>query len=162
MQITARGIGRGTGRLCVPRTVTGGRESLQQQRFESRSTTVRSPVHSLAPTHPRPHLHPQTKTSESQNERTWSRRARYALRCHGLVQQSLPSDPTDRSYRSALPLLPGQFLTDQTGYHRQTCGTLEVENPASDSFAHDRAPTTRNPRCASTWPRRGVSIHLCA
>ena len=30
----------------------------------------------------------------------------------------------DRSYRSALPLLPGQFLTDQTGYHRQTCGTL--------------------------------------
>ena len=59
LQITARGIGRGAGRVCVPRTVTSGRESLQQQRFESRYTTVRPPVHSLAPTHPRPHLHPQ-------------------------------------------------------------------------------------------------------
>ena len=61
---------------------------------------------------------------------------------------------TLRSYRSALPLLPGQFLTDQTGYHRQTCGTVYVENRASDSFAHDQSLTTRNPKCASTWSRR--------
>ena len=60
----------------------------------------------------------------------------------------------DRSYRSALPLLPGQFLTDQTGHHRETCGTSQVENRASDSFAHDQSLTTRNPKCASTWSRR--------